>query len=192
MNLFLQFGSFFSHLFNLNVLILNKKNLFLFLLTTINLNLIIKLIYFFDFVCFVSKVLQISLLGHRRRMLASIDSDLSKQKQDENKRHSSNVNNGIRVSSISSAPFSTQSSHNNNHSASSQNKQSNATVSHTNSLENLKNSLSASSFYSSPMKSVKFADEQQKQQQQQQQEKEQENQKETEQETILIDKQLAG
>lgn len=97
-------------------------------------------------------------------MLASIGTDL-KQKSDEIKRHSSNLNNagmiqsfpngissstnqtsGIRVSSVSSAPFSPQK------------KQTIANASHTNSLENLKNSLSASSFYSSPMKSVKFAD----------------------------------
>jgi len=96
-------------------------------------------------------------------MLASIGTDL-KQKSDEIKRHSSNLNNagmiqsfpngissstnqtsGIRVSSVSSAPFSPQK------------KQTIANASHTNSLENLKNSLSASSFYSSPMKSVKFA-----------------------------------
>ncbi len=97
-------------------------------------------------------------------MLASIGTDL-KQKSDEIKRHSGNLNNagmiqsfpngissstnqtsGIRVSSVSSAPFSPQK------------KQTIANASHTNSLENLKNSLSASSFYSSPMKSVKFAD----------------------------------
>lgn len=92
-------------------------------------------------------------MGHRRRMLASIDSNL-KQKLDENKRHSSNQNysgtvgknGGLKITSVSSSPYNSVFSSKTNNNP-------------TNSLENLKNSISATSFYSSPIKSVKFADE---------------------------------
>jgi hypothetical protein len=90
-------------------------------------------------------------------MLSSIDTDLKEKLIENSKRYSNNNNNnnndygivaknsGIRIGSISSTP---------NNSIFSKINTSN------NSLENLKNSISSSSFYSSPMKSVKFADEQ--------------------------------
>lgn len=96
-------------------------------------------------------------MGHRRRMLASIETNL-KQRNDETKRNTNgNLTNGkntysqngtnasLKITSVSSSPYNSVFSKAVN-------------CNGTNSLENLKNSISATSFYSSPIKSVKFAD----------------------------------